>query len=176
MRLRGYIEDIDFTLLQKWLEDERIHALWCAGRFKYPLDRQDFREVLRVNAGQWQDCPYTVTEDDGRPIGFCTYNVNCAENYGFLKFIVLDSGLRGRGYGTRMIQLLSGFAFEITGVSELRINVFDVNRVAVGCYRRAGFAEEDRERDAFVFRDESWGRCHMIKKMETKGLEPLASR
>lgn len=55
------------------------------------------------------------------------------------------------------------FAFEITGVSELRINVFDVNGAAAGCYRKAGFYEESREKDVFTFQGEVWGRCHMIK-------------
>lgn len=163
MRLRGYIEEIDFPLVQKWVEEERVHALWCAGRFGYPLDRDNFREVLTKNAEEWQDCPYIVTEDDGRQIGFFTYNINTEENYGFLKFIVLDGNLRGQGYGTRMIQFVSRFAFEITGVSQLRLNVFDVNGAAAGCYRKAGFYEESREKDVFAFQGEVWGRCHMIK-------------
>ncbi|MCM1192077.1 MAG: GNAT family N-acetyltransferase [Butyrivibrio sp.] len=168
MRLRGYIEGIDFPLVQKWTGEERVHALWCAGRFAYPLDRDDFREMLKKSGAQWQDCPYMVTEDDGRPIGFFTYNVNAEENYGFLKFIVLDGSLRGQGYGTRMLQLISRFAFEITGVSELRISVFDVNKAAVGCYRKAGFCEAGREENAFTFQGESWGRIHMKKEQPGK--------
>lgn len=163
MRLRGYIEEIDFPLLAEWTGEEKTHTLWCAGRFDYPLNRDNFRELLRKNGAEWQDCPYTVTEDDGRPIGFFTYNVNTEDNYGFLKFIILDENLRGQGYGTRMIQLISRFAFEITGVSELRLNVFDVNGAAAGCYRKAEFYEESREKDAFTFQGESWGRIHMVK-------------
>ena len=42
MRLRGYIEEIDFPFVQEWVGEERVHALWCAERFGYPLDRDNF--------------------------------------------------------------------------------------------------------------------------------------
>ena len=76
MRLRAYIEQIDFPLLQKWTQDERIYSLWCANQFLYPLQENNFKEVLQKNAAEWEDCAYTVTEDDGKPIGFFVYNTN----------------------------------------------------------------------------------------------------
>lgn len=166
MRLRAYIEEKDFPYIRKWLQDERTHSLWCAGLLQYPLQPDNFRDFLRKNAAEWEDSPYIVTDDDGTPIGFFSYNVNCRENYGFLKFIVLDNELRGHGTGSRMIRMICRFAFEITGVSSVRINVFDINKAAVGCYRKAGFSEESREMDALTFHGETWNRIRMIRYNE----------
>ena len=61
-----------------------------------------------------------------------------------------------------MIELMLKYAFEIAGVSLVRLNVFDVNISAKACYSRVGFVEESFTKDAFVFHDEAWGRCHMV--------------
>ncbi len=166
IRKRFSIEETDFPYIRKWLQDERIHALWCANLLPYPLQEEAFRGFLRKNAAEWEDCPYIVTDDAGKPIGFFTYNINCQENYGFLKFIVLDNELRGHGIGSGMIRLICRFAFEITNVSSVRINVFDTNKAAVGCYRKAGFSEESMETDALTFQGEVWNRIHMVRRNE----------
>lgn len=168
MRLRAYIEEIDFSCIRKWLQDEKTHLLWCAGRLQYPLQPDSFREFLRKNAVEWEDSAYTVTNDDGKPMGFFTYNINCQENYGFLKFVVLNNELRGRGTGSSMIRMICRFAFEITGVSSVKINVFDINKAAKGCYRKAGFSEESMEMNALTFHGEVWNRIHMIRYNEAE--------
>lgn len=167
MRLRSYIEETDFPYIQRWLQDEKIHFLWCAGMLQYPLQLDSFRELLRKNAAQWEDCPYIVTDDAGKPMGFFCMNINYPENYGFLKFIVLDNERRGHGVGRDMICLICRFAFEMTGVSSVKVNVFDVNKAAVGCYRKAGFSEENMEVNALAFHNETWNRIHMVRYMET---------
>ena len=86
------------------------------------------------------------------------------KNHGFLKFIILDNELRGLGYGTKMIQFICRFAFEMTAVSSVVLNVFDANTAAVKCYQKAGFSEQSRENNVFSFQKESWGRCRMTKE------------
>lgn len=54
------------------------------------------------------------------------------------------------------------YAFDIIGVSEIHVNVFDVNIGARKCYSNAGFIEKSIVKDAFTFENEQWGRCHMV--------------
>ncbi len=161
MRLRPYISERDYSYVERWLGDERVHALWCAGLIPYPLTRESLDAALKKDASEWGGCAYVATQDHGVPVGFFVYSVNEAENSGFLKFVVLDHELRGRGYGTRMLGLALKYAFEITGVSKVSIRVFDVNAAAKGCYEKLGFGEAGVEERAFVFGEEVWGRCHM---------------
>lgn len=35
MNLRPYNHQEDYPYLEKWISDERTHALWCANRIPY---------------------------------------------------------------------------------------------------------------------------------------------
>ena len=61
-----------------------------------------------------------------------------------------------------MVVLILKYAFDITGVSEVHLNVFDVNTGARKCYSNAGFIEKSIVKDAFTYENEQWGRCHMV--------------
>ena len=42
MRIRPYIESRDFASVETWIEDEKIHALWCADLIPYPVTKENF--------------------------------------------------------------------------------------------------------------------------------------
>ena len=160
MRLRPYMTK-DYTYIQNWFEDSRTYALWCAGNLPFPLTQENFQTMLAEKERDFGACGYTFTENDGRPVGFLMYNVNDNENSGFASFIVVDSSLRGKGYGAQMLNHLLKFAFTITNVSKVHLNVFDVNERARKCYEKAGFSAESFTPDALTFEGESWGRYLM---------------
>ena len=162
MRLRPYIHTKDFDSVQKWINDERVHALWCANLIPYPLTADEFRAALEKDSADWEGCAFVATDDDGIPVGFFVLSVNAKDNSAFIKMVVVNNELRGKGYGDQMIKLLQKYAFEIAGVSSLGINVFDVNTSARKCYERNGFAEDSYTPDAIGYKDESWGRYRMI--------------
>lgn len=162
MRLRPYIPSIDYEYVQNWVTDERMHALWCANLISYPMTSKKLQDVLEKDAQEWGGCAYVASEDDGRLVGFFVLAVNVSNNTGFLKFVIVDNKMRGKGYGTQMIKLMSKYAFDIAGVSSVQLNVFDTNDRAKKCYSNAGFIEDNVVEDAFAYKDESWGRCHMV--------------
>ena len=160
MRLRPYRKS-DFIYLQKWVTDARTHALWCAGRLPFPLTEESFQDMLVTSEREWGSCGYTFTEDSGQPVGFLLYNINEEENYGFASYIAIDSSLREKGYGTQMLKLLLKYAFLITNVAEVCLNVFDINEFAKRCYEKAGFSEAAFTPGAFMYEGELWGRVLM---------------
>ncbi|MBO4877299.1 MAG: GNAT family N-acetyltransferase [Ruminococcus sp.] len=162
MRLRPYIHCLDFETLRKWMTDERTHSLWSAGRFPFPLEGNSFRQSLDDIALRSCDAPFIATDDDGKPVGFFCYSVNPASNEGMLKFVMIDSSLRGKGYGRQMIELAVSYAFQFTGAEAVILNVFSVNEAAKHCYLSAGFTVRTETPDAFAYKNESWGRCNMI--------------
>lgn len=163
MTLRPFIMEKDFVYLQKWITDQRTHALWCANIIPYPLRKETLAIVLENDARDWGGKAYTMLDEYERPIGFFVFSVNKNDNTGFLRFVVLDNTLRGQGVGVQMLQQISEFAFELTGVSAVQLNVFDVNLPARKCYEKVGFVEDAMTPNVFVFQNEQWGRCHMIK-------------
>lgn len=166
MRLRPYISRYDFEYVSKWINSERVHALWCANTIPFPLDQSSFDRALEKNTEEWKDSAYVATDDQGVPVGFFSYVVDVADNTGFLKYIVLDSRLRGKGYGRQMISLALKYAFEITGAAAVRLNVFDVNENAKKCYASVGFKENTYTENALSFQNETWGRYQMLIRKE----------
>ena len=164
MRLRPFILPCDFDEIKNWISDERTHALWCANRINYPLEKENFDNVMLKEATMFGDSPYVATTDDGKVVGFFCYSANLSTNEGMLKFVMVDPSQRGKGIGTAMLQLAIEYAFHITKVDAVQLNVFSENTRAKKCYERVGFVERKTDADAFRFEDESWGRCNMLIK------------
>lgn len=162
MKLRPYFGKYDYQYLVSWVNDRRVHALWCADLIPYPVTAEAIADILERDAREWGGHGYMVTGEKHVPIGFFSYSVNPEDNSGFLKFVILNPDLRGKGYGTRMIHCALAYAFDITGVDSVRINVFDVNMAARRCYEKAGFSLERTTEAAFCYEEESWDRYGLI--------------
>lgn len=163
MRLRPYIPSLDFDIISKWITQPREHAMWCAGRTKFPIEREDFGRLLDDIALRCGDTPFLATAQDGTPVGFFCYSVDPQSNEGMLKFVMIDPAQRGKGYGKEMLKLAVRYAFEFTGAEKVRLCVLSANEGAKHCYRGVGFNETGTDKNAFSYDEESWDRCHMVK-------------
>lgn len=163
MRLRPFIPCCDFDEIKDWISDERTHAMWCANLMKYPIEKGNFDNFMLEEAARFESSPYVATTDDGKVVGFFCYQVNLSTNEGMLKFVVVNPSQRGKGLGKAMLQLAVEYAFNITKADAVCLNVFPENTRARKCYESVGFVERKTDADAFRFKDESWGRCNMVK-------------
>lgn len=164
MRIRPYISVLDFDEMDKWITDERTHAMWCANLISYPLQKRNFEETLAEFAAKFKDSPYVATTNEGKLVGFFCYSVNTDTNEGMLKFVVTAPEFRGKGYGREMVALAVKYGFEITKADAVQLNVFSENIGAKKCYLSAGFTERTNTDNAFCFGDEMWTRCNMVIK------------
>lgn len=170
MKLRSYGHEEDFAVLRSWVEDERVHALWCAGQIPFPLNREEMQAFLERDAAEWGTRACMAEMDDGQPFGFFCYSVNPAGASAFLKFILLDPGQRGKGLGTELLQLVTRQMFDRKNgfdgrrILTVQLNVFDINEAALRCYCKAGFREDARQPEVFAHGAQRWGRCHMTAR------------
>jgi RimJ/RimL family protein N-acetyltransferase len=162
MRIRPYIENKDYEYLEKWIDNERIHALWCANLIPYPITKENWHNLLEKNAMDWTDSAYVATENSGNIIGFFCYSIDTYTNVGFLKFVIVDNAKRGNGYGKEMLRLVLQYAFNITGAELVQLNVFAENANAKHCYKKVGFNERSIAPSVFTYKDELWSRCNMV--------------
>lgn len=174
MRLRAYCEDTDFDIIRSWDTDERSHALWCANLIPYPLTKEGLGNTITRLSSEYGEEPYTAVDDDGRPVGFFRYSVRREERLGKLKFVIVDSSLRGRGFGEEMISLACEMAFSRMDVDAVELNVFPENAGAVRCYEKAGFARVREDDAAFEFGGEKWGNIYMINDIWKRMYEAAA--
>lgn len=70
-----------------------------------------------------------------------------------------SSGLLGRGLGTEVTRLVLHFAFRAppdgAGLHRVELQVLEYNVRGIACYRRCGFVEEGRQREA-TYVDGAW--------------------
>ncbi|MCR5621595.1 MAG: GNAT family N-acetyltransferase [Treponema sp.] len=166
LRLRPYIHDRDFDSIKDWIRDERTHALWCAGRTSFPLQKESFGMLLREISEKFGDRPVIAEAPNSTPVGFYCWSLNPDTNECMLKFVMTSPEVRGKGYGHKMLFLALHYAFSLTGADAVHLNVFSCNEPAKRCYQKTGFTERNVTENAFTFRDESWGRCNMIIRRE----------
>ncbi len=162
MKIRSYVESTDYEYLEKWVDDEKVHTMWCANHIPYPLTKENLHRFLEKNTIESSDGAYVAVEDDGRIVGFFCYVINVLDRTGFLKCIIVDRKKRGTGCGKEMLKLVLQYAFDQTGVDTVQLNVFDENAAAKHCYKKVGFVEESVSYHVFPYKDELWSRCHMI--------------
>lgn len=162
MRLRPFISTKDFDEIKNWITDERTHAMWCANRFKFPVEKNDFESVITEFSSRFGDSRFVATSDDGKLVGFFCYSLNLENNEGMFKFVMVNPSLRGQGYGKQMLKLALEYAFGITKAATVQLNVYQENTGARKCYESVGFVERSTTPAALTFNDESWTRCNMV--------------
>ncbi|WP_020497426.1 GNAT family N-acetyltransferase [Sciscionella marina] len=64
--------------------------------------------------------------------------------------IMLGPEFHGKGYGSDTVRTLVRWGFAELDLHRVELWVFSFNTGAIGAYRRAGFTEEGRKREAFV--------------------------
>lgn len=67
----------------------------------------------------------------------------------------------GQGYGTEAMQLILRFAFEELNLNRVNLNVFEYNERAQKSYRKCGFVEEGRARQAMSREGMRWDIVYM---------------
>lgn len=155
MKLRNYIGEKDFSVIQSWSGDDRMHTLWCANHFQYPLDKGNFEQVLEKNKMDWNDSVFVATDDCGKQVGFACLATNYETNSGYFKYVIIDSKQRGQGYGEKMINLLITYARNCACLDSVALAVYATNIGALRCYEKAGFTKVN-ESESNVFSNETW--------------------
>lgn len=60
-----------------------------------------------------------------------------------------DEKYRNKGYGAEALRLACHYAFDKLNLHSLHLNVFEFNQRAVACYKKVGFREAGRLREAY---------------------------
>ncbi|MCD6181560.1 MAG: GNAT family N-acetyltransferase [Candidatus Cloacimonetes bacterium] len=62
----------------------------------------------------------------------------------------------GKGYGTEAMKLLVDYGFNILNMHNILLEVHSFNQRAISCYKKVGFREIGRRREALFFAGRSW--------------------
>lgn len=165
MELRKYL-DTDANEILKWIKDERAFRLWSADRYEeYPVKAEDINNNYKECMTLSNFYPMTLV-DGSKVIGHIILRNPSPDQTDIIRlgFIIVDSSLRGKGYGKLLIQEAIKYAQTQLSAKEINLGVFENNDNAFHCYKAVGFKEIGIEKNAFQFENESWNCVEMVLK------------
>jgi RimJ/RimL family protein N-acetyltransferase len=150
VRLRA-LKPQDAERLAAWRNTPEIADRMSGGSMPWALEAK--QGWIAQNGGRQDDsCTFAVETLDGALLGSCNYRLLDWKNRTCMAgWFIGDPGMRGRGYGSDMIETLLKVCFQVLGLRKVSIEAYEFNEAA-RLYERLGFQREG------VFRKESFVR------------------
>lgn len=152
--IRDYNKN-DADKILSWITEEKSFRQWSADKYKvYPITADDmnafYDTISRDSANQYMFC------DDGKAIGHFVLrpDPDGDERSIRLGFIIVDSSIRGKGYGKAMLLKALDLVFNIMGKDRVTLGVFENNPNALKCYQSLGFTQWSES--VYVINGEYW--------------------
>lgn len=150
------------TTYMRWFQDADLAGL-VSPAVVVPVTAEAEEEWYK--GANVPGCLYTFSiyaRGDHRLIGNCRIGPVDAKNRSAPVGIVIgEREYWGRGYGTDAMGLLLEFGFDELNLHRIHLNVYPFNDRAIRCYRKLGFTEEGRSRDALFRGGRYWDVLHM---------------
>lgn len=90
-------------------------------------------------------------------IGRCVlFNVDPVNRSAMLGIFIGEKDFWGKGYGSEAVQLLVEFGFYLLNLNSIELGVFAFNERAVAAYRKVGFKEIGRRRQARIIGEKKY--------------------
>ena len=162
MKLRQYRNE-DAQKILSWIKSEREFRLWSADRYKeYPASPDDINNNYSECEKDGAFYPFTL-EDNGKTIGHLILREpEKGKRIIRMGFIIVDNGIRGKGYGKILIREAIKYAEEELLAEEINLGVFTKNEGALHCYQSVGFKTIRIDEKAYNFHGEDWNCAEMI--------------
>ena len=92
-----------------------------------------------------------VTNNENKLIGNLGFvRLDYINRVGELGIFIGDKNYWNNGYGKEAIELLIDFGFNILNLNNINLKVFSFNHQAIKCYKKIGFREAGRLREAKI--------------------------
>lgn len=148
------------------LQNALLGVMICLLPQNSPEDEpvQDAKQSTSTSNG-----PATSSASKPIPIGhlavFYAEGVERSHHRNAMIGLSLAEEFRGKGYGGEAINWVLDWAFEHAGLHRIGLSAFSYNHNALKLYRKLGFVEEGREREA-VFQNRAWHDVVLLSMLE----------
>jgi RimJ/RimL family protein N-acetyltransferase len=161
----------DCDRLISWIPDARFLMQFAGPKYTFPLDRLQIYKTMEKTEGN-EPSYYmfkAVLLPENKVIGHIELmNIDRQKSTTHIGSVIIgDPAIRGNGLGAEMINKAVDFAFNIIGVDEVTLSVYDFNKPAISCYKRSGFEEYRFKSKGRRFENEYWDMIVMRLKKKT---------
>lgn len=127
----GYTQEYA-ALVRSWIDSEDTYFNLCRSR-EFPPPEDIMYSWQRTNVLS------KLLLAGGKPVAYGELWARPAELAVELAHLLVDPALRGKGYGTALIEHLFQSAARRPGVAKVLLNLFAENKHTLNCYLKAGF-------------------------------------
>ena len=173
LRLRPY-KSCDSEKIARWITDRDVFLKWGGDHFgEYPVSADAIDEKYRLHNGDCKEpdnfYPWVTIDDENGTVGhFIMRYLHGDHRMIRFGWVIVDSAIRGKGYGAEMLRAGLRYAFEFLDADVVTIGVFETNERAHRCYRKVGFT------DTGIIKKEPWNIIEMeIRKSDYRAESEL---
>lgn len=150
------------------IEDAEIYTIWMndseitdnLGSSTMVFSQEEERNWVEENSGEYQFA--IIERESDEIIGNCgiqavTHTFQRAE----IGLFIGDEKNRNKGYGTEVLSLLLEYCFDTLNLHNVMLKVFSFNERAIHTYKKVGFQEIGRRREAYYAKGKFWDEIYM---------------
>ena len=140
------LEPEDAERCKRWINDPEVtHGLMA----RFPLSLAQERRWVEQERDPTRELHLAIETQHEEHIGNCgLLHVDAVQRSAALGIMIGEKEYWGQGYGSDAVLTLCGFAFRQMNLHRVSLRVLAFNERAAACYRRCGFREEGRLREA----------------------------
>lgn len=148
----------DVEIYAKWMNDREITDNLGSSTMVFSEEAE--RSWVEENSGEYQFA--IVERESDRLIGNCgIHSVSHTFQRAELGIFIGEEADRGKGYGKEVLSLLLEYCFDTLNLHNVMLKVFSFNERAVHTYKRVGFKEIGRRREAYFAKGKFWDDIYM---------------
>ena len=103
-----------------------------------------------------------VKQENDELIGNCSlHDLDLINGRATVGIFIGDKENRGKGYGSETLELLLSYGFNHLNLNNIMLTVYSFNEPAIACYKKVGFKEIGRRREAYFKNNERYDEIFM---------------
>ena len=163
MHIRKF-EERDAKYILNWITSEKEFRMWSANQYDtYPIKPSKLIQSYDERSHKERFFSLVFEDDFGRMVGHLILRYPPKDRKTIrIGFVIVDSTLRGHGYGKQMIKEAMKYAKENLGAEHFSLGVFSNNRVALNCYKSLGFKIAERFKNGYEYYGNTWPWLEMV--------------
>lgn len=148
---RIYLSPINVDDMEKyteWINDLEISINLSTASEVYSIEKE--REILeKISKEGYNFAIIDLNKDE--VIGNCgLLDVNMCHRSAELGIFIGNKNYWSQGYGAEAINLLLNYGFNLLNLNSIILRVHSFNKRAISCYKKCGFKEIGRRREAYI--------------------------
>ena len=160
-----YFTHNDFTPLMEWITNEETLINWSGAMFSYPLTQKSLQWYVEDvnNINNSEAFIYKAVDDEtGNIVGHISLGgISKKNKAGRISRVLVAPAYQGKGYCRQMVSAVLKIGFKDLKLHRICLGVYDFNKAAISCYKKAGLVIEGTNRDCLLFKTQWWSMVEM---------------